>query len=309
MASGTLAQIRARVRNIFREAVADGYMGADPTATVKRVKVARTEHPGIALDFDQAARLQEIGETLYSIGESRLWPAVFTALSVGLRRGETMGLRWVDVDFENNTIHIRVNLTSPSGKPELRRPKTEESIRDIPMPSSLKAMLYRHREVMIQEALDRDDTVRPSLPVFCTTLGTFTHPDNLARALIGLLDWSESGMLKRRDPKDKTKIIELSLEQRLKSIDVRKRSRLEAVSRAGNPLPKISPHDLRHTAGTLMLRRDMPIEVVSKILGHADIAITYRVYRHVLESEKRAAIVDLFAAPIPDRGVRPMALN
>ena len=58
-----------------------------------------------------------------------------------------------------------------------------------------------------------------------------------------------------------------------------------------------------------MLRREMPIEVVSKILGHADIAITYRVYRHVLESEKRAAIVDLFAAPIPDRGVRPVALN
>jgi integrase len=84
---------------------------------------------------------------------------------------------------------------------------------------------------------------------------------------------------------------------------------LEAAVRVGEKLPKIGPLDLRNSAGTLMLSCKVPVEVVSKTLGHADIAITYRVYRHVLESEKRAAIVDLFAAPIPDRGVRPVALN
>ena len=43
-----------------------------------------------------------------------------------------------------------------------------------------------------------------------------------------------------------------------------------------------------------MLRRKMPVEVVSKILGHADVSITLNVYRHVLESEKEAEMVDLF---------------
>ena len=43
-----------------------------------------------------------------------------------------------------------------------------------------------------------------------------------------------------------------------------------------------------------MLRRGVPIEVVSKTLGHKDITVTYKVYRHVLESEKRAHLVDLF---------------
>ena len=43
-----------------------------------------------------------------------------------------------------------------------------------------------------------------------------------------------------------------------------------------------------------MLRRGMPIEVVSRILGHASISITMNVYIHVSESEKRITLVDLF---------------
>ena len=43
-----------------------------------------------------------------------------------------------------------------------------------------------------------------------------------------------------------------------------------------------------------MLRHKVPIEVVSKILGHAKISITLDVYRHVLESETQAEMVDLY---------------
>jgi integrase len=50
-----------------------------------------------------------------------------------------------------------------------------------------------------------------------------------------------------------------------------------------------------------MLRRGVPIEVVSKTLGHADISMTYRVYRHVLESERRQHLVDLFDTPLSQR--------
>ena len=75
---------------------------------------------------------------------------------------------------------------------------------------------------------------------------------------------------------------------------------LEAILRAIKPIQTISPHDSR---------RGMPVEVMSKILDHADIAITYRVYRHVLESEKRAAIVDLFDVPLPVRAVQIAAMN
>ena len=49
-------------------------------------------------------------------------------------------------------------------------------------------------------------------------------------------------------------------------------------------LPKdVRFHDLRHPAGTLALRQGVPLHTVSKMLGHADPAMTLRRYAHVLD--------------------------
>jgi integrase len=61
----------------------------------------------------------------------------------------------------------------------------------------------------------------------------------------------------------------------------------EAVGRAG--LPPIRLHDARHTAATVMLRAGVPVKVVSQRLGHADVAVTMRVYQHVTAQDDRAA--------------------
>jgi integrase len=58
-----------------------------------------------------------------------------------------------------------------------------------------------------------------------------------------------------------------------------------------------------------MLRRGVPVEVVSRILGHARVSITLDIYRHVLDREKQAVMVDLFATPLPVRQAQPMTLN
>ncbi|MDP9766512.1 tyrosine-type recombinase/integrase [Deinococcus enclensis] len=44
-------------------------------------------------------------------------------------------------------------------------------------------------------------------------------------------------------------------------------------------------HDLRHTHASLLLSRGVPVEIVSERLGHADPAITLRIYRHVYHTE------------------------
>jgi integrase len=48
-------------------------------------------------------------------------------------------------------------------------------------------------------------------------------------------------------------------------------------------------HELRHTAATLLLSRGIPLEQVSKILGHASIRITSDVYGHLTTEHLRAA--------------------
>lgn len=55
-------------------------------------------------------------------------------------------------------------------------------------------------------------------------------------------------------------------------------------------LPKeIRFHDLRHTAATLMLRAGTPVNVVAKILGHSDPAMTLRRYSHALPDMQESA--------------------
>jgi integrase len=79
--------------------------------------------------------------------------------------------------------------------------------------------------------------------------------------------------------------------------------------RAGNPLPEITPHDLRHTYATLALRSKVPVAVVSKTLGHARISITLDIYRHVLPSEMKENVFDMFAVPLPVREVPAITVN
>ena len=79
--------------------------------------------------------------------------------------------------------------------------------------------------------------------------------------------------------------------------------------RAGEKLPEISPHDLRHTYATLALRSKVPVAVVSKTLGHSRISITLDIYRHVLPSEMRENVFDMFAVPVPGREVPEIVVN
>jgi integrase len=54
-------------------------------------------------------------------------------------------------------------------------------------------------------------------------------------------------------------------------------------------LPYIRPHDLRHTAATLLLHEGVNVKVVSDKLGHASIAFTLDTYGHVQAEMRKPA--------------------
>jgi integrase len=49
------------------------------------------------------------------------------------------------------------------------------------------------------------------------------------------------------------------------------------------------PHELRHTAASLMLSRGVPLHIVADVLGHSSIAVTKDVYGHLVAGERRKA--------------------
>jgi integrase len=76
------------------------------------------------------------------------------------------------------------------------------------------------------------------------------------------------------------------------------RNLLRALKTAGVKagIGGIGLHTLRHSAATAMLEANVPIHVVSRILGHSSIAVTIDLYGHVNDESKREAIDGLSEA-------------
>ena len=76
------------------------------------------------------------------------------------------------------------------------------------------------------------------------------------------------------------------------------RNLLRALKTAGVKagIDGIGLHTLRHSAATAMLEANVPIHVVSRILGHSSIAVTIDLYGHVNDESKREAIDGLSEA-------------
>ena len=64
-------------------------------------------------------------------------------ITYGLRRGEVIPLTWEDIDFELGIIHINKQYTIAGKDFILTTPKTDSSIRDLPLLPHIKSLLDR----------------------------------------------------------------------------------------------------------------------------------------------------------------------
>jgi integrase len=105
----------------------------------------------------------------------RLHPALLFLFSTGVRRGEMLGLKWEDVDFDRREISIRRAITA-------RRVTTPKSGRNrvIRMPEAIALELFDLLALRRRESLARG---WPEVPewVFCSTRGTAHEERNFER--------------------------------------------------------------------------------------------------------------------------------
>ncbi|MHA0035509.1 tyrosine-type recombinase/integrase [Deinococcus sp. PESE-13] len=291
MARSTLTRILMRLRSLFRTAVRDQIIYANPMEGIRLSRKKRGQVSKIkAFSYDEAQRFISLGMALYEADLCRLWPALYLGISMGLRRGEILGLRWRDIDFETSVLRIRHTRVMDVDGIKGSEPKTDNSRRDLRLPPGALALLKKHHaEQQIEKKNARGHWENSDI-VFATSTGNWTHVDNLNRAMRMVLGWSNPERVS--NPRQQCAWIRVPREHR---------AQLRAVILSGEALPPLTPHHLRHTYATIALRAPRhpgeikpPLEVVSKNLGHANPAITLEYYRHVLDDEIRSTVIDLF---------------
>jgi integrase len=237
LSSWTVRSVLTLAGSILNHAVTRGYRADNPIARLSKTERPKAKNKTKAriLDVDEIAKL--ISHTLP--GYRAL---IITAVYTGLRQSELLGLRWCDVDFDDNKIHVRHQLSRATRKecPKLLPLKSDAGERDLDLMPDLATVLREHK-LGTRYSSEKDF-------VFATLTGQPVYYRNA----------SARGLRK-------------------------------AADRAGlNPddLPRLSFHDLRHSAITHLIRAGADISQVQRFAGHARPSITLDVYVGEFEARK-----------------------
>lgn len=118
---------------------------------------------------------------LAAVAGHRLATLYRVALSLGLRKGEVIGPRWADVNWQAKTLVISGQIQRVAGKLERRVPKTEHSLRTIPIPEALIMALRCHQRAQEEERALMGEKWKEHGLVFPSEVGTPIEPRNLSR--------------------------------------------------------------------------------------------------------------------------------
>jgi integrase len=120
--------------------------------------------------------------------DDRLYALYAVALALGLRRGEALGLRWSDVDFEDEVIYVRQTVHRANGKLTIGPVKTDDSERAVALPTPLAEALCEHRAAQRREREAASKRWKDHDLIFPSTIGTPMEPRNLNRHFADLCD-------------------------------------------------------------------------------------------------------------------------
>lgn len=227
----------------FKEAVDMGYIHNNPVTGSKKYP-RRT--PNVTI-----LNKEQIKVLLNAAKDGSWYLEIMLALFCGLRKGEIMGLRFSDVDFDAGTIHICRQVTSDhkvkKGKFEISKyavtekpPKTDNSYRTLKIPMEVLDELAK-RKMQIDELKKSVLFIGEHDYVSCQFNGLPHSVSAMNIALNRLCD--------------------------------------------RNALPRISPHGLRHNYATILLESGVEIAKISALLGHASVNTTFECYCDVMEGQ------------------------
>jgi integrase len=142
----TVIHMRTVLNTALRQAIGDRLLSWNPVSSVKRPKVRRRVYRQFTPEQARAF--------LAAAEKTRLGAAFAIGLSLGLRRGEVLGLRWCDIDLEALTLRVEQTIQRVRAKVVgTARFLVAEPRRTLVLPAMLVLVLRRHRARQAQERL------------------------------------------------------------------------------------------------------------------------------------------------------------
>lgn len=145
LSATSVQQLRAVLRAALRQAEKWSLVARN-VATLVDVPAA-VPYAGRVLSIDEARRL------LVAARGDPLEALYHVALTLGLRRGEALGLRWQDIDLDGRTLQVAAALQRVNHVLTLVEPKTKQSRRTLPLTPALITVLRAHRTRQLEARL------------------------------------------------------------------------------------------------------------------------------------------------------------
>lgn len=235
MSLSHVSKLRAYMRQMFRKAAKQRLIPLDPAADLELPKAADKKRRSLT-DEERKAVLAT-AET----NPAGLW--VKTMLYCGLRPGETIALRWRDVDLKKGVINVSQALES--GSPDtIKAPKSAAGVRTVPIPSAVIA----------------DFKARKG------------GPD----------DYVFTQVLPANKGKHHTRSsIRCYWNSFVREMDIRLGAKVYRNQIIESKVADdLTPYVLRHTYGTDLQAAGVPINIAKYLMGHSDITTTANIYTH-----------------------------
>jgi integrase len=270
--SSTIRGIHTVFHHALKDADKWGFVGRNQADFVRPPRLAKVR------DL-QVWTPEQIRDFLEGARADRLYPLWLTLATTGMRRGEAMGLRWID--FQADRLEIRQIRVPLEHKVIVSEPKTASSRRAIPLDAKTAGAIREWRVRQDWENKRWRGAWTHTGLIFTREDGKAFHPQSVSDAFQRLQARHNDRL--RTEAREKWEREGLPAD---KWDDEEKKLPL---------LPRIRLHDLRHSWATAALRAGINPKVVSERLGHTTVSITLDIYSSVLPSMGQEA-ADIVAA-------------
>lgn len=224
----------------IRIAINDAFiMGLIRYNFIKELKLFHREKPKIVvLNMKEQTKFLDFAEN------TKWFLEILLGLYCGLRKGEILGLKFSDIDFENKVLKVQRQLTlektlkkgtskTTESKLVERVPKTKNSIRKFKLPELVfEEIVKRKKEIEKQKQLEA--TYIDNDYISCRKNGEAHSITSLNEALTTICKKTS--------------------------------------------LPHITVHSLRHMCATLLLEEGTELAKISAFLGHTNTHTTFEYY-------------------------------